>query len=94
MASVQDESSQETLETQCSEESNKSSKSIFKFGSPIVNQLASVKDLFEIAGARKRMDTAECAKAQREKYLENAAKDGDVHYFKVQTFGPCYKREV
>ena len=81
--------------SQESQDSISRSSSIFKFGTPIVNQLVSTRDLFEIVGARKRMDKSEYSKMTRETFLEKALKEGgDIHYFKVQTFGPSYKREV
>ena len=52
-------------------------------------------DLFELVKQKKKMEKYRVAEDGRVKYLEKVIKDeGDLHYFKRQTFSLRYKRMV
>ena len=62
---------------------------------PIVHQLVDIKDMFSIISDKSKMDALANAKQKQEKYLNDIFKsDGDVHYFRKQSFHIGHKREV
>lgn len=52
------------------------------------------RDIFTVHSVRERMKLEEKNKFEREQYLEKVLKEGDVHFFKKQTFGPQYSQWV
>lgn len=62
---------------------------------PIVHQLVDIKDMFSIISDKSKMDALANAKQKQEKYLDDIEKsEGDIHYFKKQSFHIGHKREV
>ena len=85
---------QESQNSQSTSGSNNKRRGI-KFGTPEVIEIGELKHLFDIVGAKYRMDKLKAAKLCRDQYLEQMIQEGgDIHYFKCQTFGASYKRQV
>lgn len=94
-----DDSQSNFVETEPSSQnsSNSSERKIvgIKVGIREVVELLSTKDIFTVKGTRFRMERSKNGKDARESFLENAEKHGgDIHYFKVQTFGLTNPRSV
>lgn len=65
------------------------------FYKPKVHQLIDIKDMFTIISDKTAMDALTNAKQKQEKFLNDIFKsDGDVHYFRKQSFHLGHKREV
>ena len=63
--------------------------------SKLFQMLLTTNDAFEIKRQKKRMDRLTEAKLAREEFLlKKKAEGGDIHYFKRQSFGPCFKKTV
>ena len=67
---------------------------MIKLGTPKENKLSSMKDMFTVGVESKKMNRLENVKQTQEEYLKKIENEGDIHYFKKQTFGPLHKRTV
>ena len=75
-----------------SSDSNKSYKT--KLGVPNYKKFNTITDIFTFETLQFKMDKKEKARKSQNNYIEKIMKEGDVHYFRQQTFNTQFLRTV